>query len=1043
MEEAYAFALATVRKRAKLSARLLVVKNSADWDLLIRNSLPLILMPQFEDTTNLGYAVDRGHFVILSLSLSQRTPDIQIVLPQIEENHRVTALVSMGVPVHLAKSIVGTSRGYLSVIRRHPALAIDKRTPIWATPERAKIALSAMLAGSWADRNENDRKFLESLSSIPYYEFEHNLHLWVISGDPLAELIDNEWQLVSYIDSWPLLNSYVSSAVLENFFKHSKDVLIEEDPSFELPPDERWMANAIGKVTSYSSSLRKGIAVMLALLGSHGDKDCKNKGSVTIQQYVSAVLYEILKKDMSEKAWYSIYQEIVFLAEAAPERFMDAVESSLKAEKPSIMALFIEGSMGHCFHTGLLGGLEALSWNQDYFPRIVKILAKLAQLDPGGRFVNRPFNTLTEIFNCRFPQTKATLDERLAVLEWLITVNPEIGWKLLVRLIPDKVHKGPNDLIYQPHFHPWATGWTRIPESEVEAYSIAIQECFLNNALCGPPSRWLDVLDQLSNLQVPFLERAIAGLRNNWQQFPKSVLLEIREKLRTLIAQHREFANAFWALPQNYVNEVEKIYLSMLPDDLIEKNRYLFDNYDPDLPNTCGRLKYRERMALVENERIEVIKSIWSTQGIAGIELLVSQVKLPKIIGSILVNQQFSDDVEKKVLEWLGSDNDALAQTAMGFTWSMYLKNNDWLLVTTSKYSTNWPNKAWINFCLSLPLSSALITLLERLDQEIQKKFWADVNYLNLRKEDSKCVNIVLERLLTSDRPFAVIVAGNSYLSEPALKAALNYELLITALEWVVSKPSDISAFGQSVGYEISELLKEFESGVIQNDTRLAYIEWTYLPVFSDWEIQPNAIMRNLLANAKLLVEIACLSFSAVLPVEGESSNIPQELRMRYASNTLQLLTLIERLPGQDESKKIDISILEEWVDLARNEFKAKNRVRIGDELIGRMLFHAPIGEDDVWPHKAVRKIIEKCESTDIERGMECQHLEQRGATMRALGDGGKQEREIADGLLKDADKLNYSSPRTALLLRKIAENYQDIASSNDNQDKKLISDFR
>lgn len=94
---------------------------------------------------------------------------------------------------------------------------------------------------------------------------------------------------------------------------------------------------------------------------------------------------------------------------------------------------------------------------------------------------------------------------------------------------------------------------------------------------------------------------------------------------------------------------------------------------------------------------------------------------------------------------------------------------------------------------------------------------------------------------------------------------------------------------------------------------------------------------------------------------------------------------------------------------------------------------------DGIWPHKTVRVIIEALDNDNIEKGIEIEHHKQRGATMRHVGDGGTQERAIADSLLNDASKLRISSPRTALLLRKIAESYESVGTINDNQDK-LIS---
>ena len=44
-------------------------------------------------------------------------------------------------------------------------------------------------------------------------------------------------------------------------------------------------------------------------------------------------------------------------------------------------------------HTGLLWALETLAWDPEFFRRSVLLLARLAQIDPGGRLGNRPFRS--------------------------------------------------------------------------------------------------------------------------------------------------------------------------------------------------------------------------------------------------------------------------------------------------------------------------------------------------------------------------------------------------------------------------------------------------------------------------------------------------------------------------------------------------------------------------------------------------------------------------------------------------------------------------
>jgi hypothetical protein len=67
-----------------------------------------------------------------------------------------------------------------------------------------------------------------------------------------------------------------------------------------------------------------------------------------------------------------------------------------------------------CKHSGLLWALESTAWSSQYFASSVRALADLAEVDPDGRWSNRPVNSLRDFFLLGFPQTFASPKERLA-----------------------------------------------------------------------------------------------------------------------------------------------------------------------------------------------------------------------------------------------------------------------------------------------------------------------------------------------------------------------------------------------------------------------------------------------------------------------------------------------------------------------------------------------------------------------------------------------------------------------------------------------------
>ena len=192
------------------------------------------------------------------------------------------------------------------------------------------------------------------------------------------------------------------------------------------------------------------------------------------------IVWQLLGDSATWKRWYSLSGLLPVLAEASPEVFLRCIEADLVRREPHVVVLFAdEGHFGGSRHTGLLWALENLAWFPCYLGRVAKLLAKLAAVDPGGRTANRPQSSLREIFLTWKPQTAASLDERLEVLDSLCRLQDEIGWKLIVDLLPKSHDHGIPT--HQPR-------WREIPEiptittAEYHAAQNAIVERAVNLA---------------------------------------------------------------------------------------------------------------------------------------------------------------------------------------------------------------------------------------------------------------------------------------------------------------------------------------------------------------------------------------------------------------------------------------------------------------------------------------------------------------------------------------------------------------------------------
>jgi len=101
--------------------------------------------------------------------------------------------------------------------------------------------------------------------------------------------------------------------------------------------------------------------------------------------------------------------------------------------------------------------------------------------------------------------------------------------------------------------------------------------------------------------------------------------------------------------------------------------------------------------------------------------------------------------------------------------------------------------------------------------------------------------------------------------------------------------------------------------------------------------------------------------------------------------------------------------------------------------LIGRVLAHSPHDPDGAWPPSAVRDIIEEIANPRLDDEFACQVSNNRGFTSRGLTDGGVQERELVEKYERDAEQIADIWPRTASVLRGIAQGCRRRAEREDS----------
>jgi hypothetical protein len=116
---------------------------------------------------------------------------------------------------------------------------------------------------------------------------------------------------------------------------------------------------------------------------------------------------------------------------------------------------------------------------------------------------------------------------------------------------------------------------------------------------------------------------------------PGDVKAMLWEVLRNFLSKHRSFSGAHWALPADVLNQMEAIVARIAPDDPVERNTWLFEEWLPDLPSGKEDMERHEQK--VEELRRQVVQEILEKKGTQGLVRLGTTCKFPGFVAHATV----------------------------------------------------------------------------------------------------------------------------------------------------------------------------------------------------------------------------------------------------------------------------------------------------------------------------------------------------------------------------------------------------------------------
>jgi transcriptional regulator with XRE-family HTH domain len=745
------------------------------------------------------------------------------------------ALEDMGIEKTRAENLAHDSERSLAVLRRLMPSA-PGRVPKWAETPVSRGLLAALLAGAWNEETPGDKAVLERLSGEKYDVISAELARWVGVPDSPIRKAGSTWKIASPRDAWVLLARHLTGADFERFEAVVLDVLSSTDPRFDMEADERWYAPVKGVRPECSELLRRGLAETLILFSVFEKHAPSVSSSATHVEYIVRKVFE----GADSKRWWSMSRDFTFLAEAAPEAFLAAIDDSLDQNPSPITVLFgKDGSpLGGDYISHLLWALELLAWSPHHLSHTAAVLAKLASLDQGGdRFHNQPANGLRQIFLLWLPQTYASLDQRLRVLDYLLKIQADVAWRLILDIFP-KNHDTSN---YSPQ-----PRWRDFSVDQHENVTDALiwkgaEELTkrLLNAVGLDPDRWKQlIIEALPNL-APARRMEVIQLLS--EVAPRIQDDETRSTIwaaiRQLLHRHREFLYTAWALPAAELDMIEKIYNTLEPVDLIKKYAWLFASNvllpRPSTKHVEGQQTAVKAWRADEEEavkqRILSVSALYAHGGIDAVFALAHAVEMPYLVGVAAAELKVKAAERDAILErGLKGHTRTDENFVHGMIVALHkLRGERWASRLLAKaVSKKWGTEPIVRILHALPRSRKTWEKAATIGREVEDRYWKQCNIysIDLNGDD---VAFAVEKLIGAGRArYAIHIIGQ------AMETPLRTELILRTLtetakeSWINSENGNDLGMFQHYVIEIFKKLDDIEG--IPEDQIIMYPEnWT------------------------------------------------------------------------------------------------------------------------------------------------------------------------------------------------------------------------
>ena len=514
-----------------------------------------------------------------------------------------------------------------------------------------------------------------------------------------------------------------------------------------------------------------------------------------------------------------------------------------------------------------------------------------------GNWGNKPGGSLFGLFRSWLPQTAASLDDRIAVLDRLIQRDEEAGFAVVEGLLTS----GPQTAT--PAARPkWREDDAGAGHGVVEREHFEMLAAAKQRALrlsVGNSKRIVALLENTVLTHRPAIAELLA-LTGHFQGPANDEDKEaLRAALREIIHWHRNYSDEPAAEREAWLGGVEEAHDKLVPSDPVVRCRWLFDSHWVELPIRERDDDYQARNAALVQARADALGELFKANGMAGILRLIEECREPGTVGSSLAGLEWN---EVRWPEWIvehGGDfasGTHLTCCVGGFLYATQSPGSGEVLRSVLEIgrTQEWDAARQARFLTLARPEQETWELAAEQGADTDQAYWHSVQLSYCR--DDNVLGYVMRRLLEANRPRSALSCCQY---SPDRVGA---ELLFATLQQFIAGNEPDGPMVKS--WHLGKMLQALEnSGEIER-MALIQLEFALFPALGYGQEQKAKVLyEGLMSEPSLVAELISMVYK---PEHGEREEPATEAAKAAASQAWGVLHDCKRVPGTRPDGTID-----------------------------------------------------------------------------------------------------------------------------------------